>query len=289
MLFSAVPPSALLAFSLTVLPLAAAQGSWSRRVYYTDTACAQNVQYQEHVFAPTTPCVSTNLPAINAVCEAKSTDARVPSSEGTGCDIVATDSAVSDAAYFPPAGQGSVIPGANYLTINAYNAATCGTGAGTTSITQLTFAADGNCHVMEPGNYFKAACNSGGGVVQWCDDDQCTSCPTAKVLQVTSTCTGTGYQGQPASSICTLAAGNADLPLPALNGTTTIPVAPAAAASTAAAVSSAVRASATGAAAASSAAGSTATNSPSAKSGASSSAGGSLIAVLAGVAAAVAL
>ncbi|TPX63313.1 hypothetical protein SpCBS45565_g06689 [Spizellomyces sp. 'palustris'] len=208
-----------LAFSA---PLAHAQGSWARRIYYTDNTCSTNVGYQTHVYSPHAACPAVPTPVpINQVCENKSTNAKVPSSEGTGCDDVKQNSQVSDAPYFPPTGQGNKIPNANYLTVNQYNQANgCALGNGEVVITQTMYAADGKCYVMEPGMYFKAACNSAAGVVQWCNDDQCTDCPAAKAETYLANCGGPMIQGQPAKSICVLAAGAVDQPLPSINGTT---------------------------------------------------------------------
>lgn len=163
--------SSIILFSALALSstCANAQGSWGRRIYYNDNSCSTTIGYQEHVFLPQAPCALSTSPPINTVCENKSTNARVPSSEGTGCDNVPTNKDVSDAPYFPPAGQRNKIEGANYLTVNLYNAASCGVGKGDVSITQIMYAADGKCHVMEPGMYFKASCNSAAGVVEWCE------------------------------------------------------------------------------------------------------------------------
>ncbi|KAJ3148346.1 hypothetical protein HDU86_007455 [Geranomyces michiganensis] len=225
-------------FAAVALPLAAAQGSWNRRVYFTDTACAGAIGYQESVFAPATACPAGSTGAI-ANCEVKST-AKVASGEQTGCDAVATNSAVSVEPYFAPGV--ARIAKANYLTVNAYNAATCSKGTGNVAITQLTFAADGACHVMEPGNYFKASCNSAGAIVQWCDDQDCTQCPGAKVMSFRSDCSAGDYQSQPAQSICTLAAGNVDQPLPVVNGTSSV-IVPLPASSTTASASASATAS----------------------------------------------
>ncbi|TPX59998.1 hypothetical protein PhCBS80983_g02051 [Powellomyces hirtus] len=263
---------------LTLIPLAAAQGSWSRRVYYTDNTCTAGVGYQEHVFAPTAPCPAGTLPPINTLCDIKSVDARTKSSEGTGCDNVPSNAAVSTEPFFPPGAGGPKLAGANYLSVNAYNAATCGKATGNVAITQLTFAADGACHAMEPGMYFKASCNSAAGIVQWCDDAECKTCPTAKAMNVRADCKGDAYQGQPAEAICQLAPGNADAPLPSLNGTAPIPPAASPAATASATATRTADASATASAVPSAVA-------ETGKSDASSMAAGALGVIAAGFAA----
>ncbi|KAI9102582.1 hypothetical protein DFS34DRAFT_399326 [Phlyctochytrium arcticum] len=211
----------LLTFAAAVI----AQGSWNRRVYYDDNTCSTTVNHQIHVFSPQFPCAGSPSP-INAFCEIKSkTPARVLSSEGTGCETVADNTKLDDAAYFPPAGQGAKAPGGNYMVVNQYlttltGAQACSVGKGDVSVTQTMWAADGKCHVMEPGMYFKASCNSQAGVVEYCNDDECKECPSAKAQSFLADCT-TIFQGQPSKSICILAAGNVDQPLPAINGSTT--------------------------------------------------------------------
>ncbi|KAJ3171509.1 hypothetical protein HDU88_007589 [Geranomyces variabilis] len=289
--------SSIAVLAAVALPLAAAQGSWNRRVYFTDTTCAGSIGYQESVFAPTTACPAGSTGAI-ANCEVKST-AKVASGEETGCDAVPTNAAVSVDPYFPAAGAAKIAK-ANYLTVNAYNAATCGKGTGNVAITQLTFAADGACHVMEPGNYFKASCNSAGAIVQWCDDADCTACPGAKVMSFRSDCSSGDYQGQPAQSICTLAAGNVDQPLPVVNGTTSVIVPLPASSTVAAASSTAASASAptaATAAASKTAGGASAATTPSSTAAASDKSSGAALesaagvvgALLSGLAAAVAI
>ncbi|KAJ3189735.1 hypothetical protein HDU85_000019 [Gaertneriomyces sp. JEL0708] len=217
-------PIVLLLASLCVislrLPAACAQGSWGRRVYYTTTDCSAGIGYQTHVFSPHAPCPGGRPVPINEVCEVKAKEGAVLSSEGTGCDPVASNADVSDTPYFPPSAQGEKIPGANYLTINQYlNQPQCSTANGETTITQTTYAADGLCHVMEPGMYFKAFCNSAAGVVQWCDDDKCTVCRDEKVVRAHADCEGPLVEWQPAKSICVMAPGAVDQPLPVINGT----------------------------------------------------------------------
>ncbi|KAI8825906.1 uncharacterized protein EV422DRAFT_583354 [Fimicolochytrium jonesii] len=196
------------ALVLVLAPLAAAQGAWNRRVYFTDTVCTGTIGYQEHVFTPNAPCAGPTQP-LTAACEIKSTDARVKSAEATQCESVSVNKDVSELPFFPAAEVGVGIAGANYLTLNVYSAAQVAgacpvvTG-GNVQITQITAAADGACHVMEPGMYFKASCTADGGVLEFCNDAQCTTCPTTKRTAVKADCSGDMYQGQPTKAICTL-------------------------------------------------------------------------------------
>lgn len=116
------------------------------------SALASKVAKFNPVFLNNGPCTST---ARN--CEAKSYDSVLQSSEATYCD---NSAGVSD-VYLPSPKAG--IP---YLTLNAYVGNSCGNFG--TQVTQRTFAADGECHVFEPGYYFRAACTESQGQLQFC-------------------------------------------------------------------------------------------------------------------------
>ena len=162
---------------------------WQRRVYYTDNTCKGTFQFGEQVYIPSAPCPNPSKD-YGAICESKSTDALVKSSEGTSCEKGTGDDSVF---------MTSAAPNTSYLSLNAYNGASCD--AKNVQITQRTYAADGKCYVFEPGYYFKASCTETSGTITFCKDNACTDCSAPATTS--STC-GQGLQidGQPTRMIC---------------------------------------------------------------------------------------
>ncbi|KAI8908073.1 hypothetical protein EDD86DRAFT_208820 [Gorgonomyces haynaldii] len=164
--------------------------SWQRRVYYTDLQCKGNFQWGEQVFIPSAACQASSTD-YGAICEIKSTDSLVQSSEGTSCET----GQQTDAVFMT-----NPIPGSNYLVLNSYLGTDC-SAQNSKQITQRTYAADGKCHVFEPGAFFKASCTADSGTITFCTDSACQNCQDNAT---TSAICGQGLQidSLPTKMIC---------------------------------------------------------------------------------------
>ena len=92
MIFSILSTASLLSLGVN------AQGSWNRRAYYNDHSCKAAFVHGYQVFYPNTPCAKTTL--VNFNCEVKSRTEPI-SSEGTSCESVQSNNAITDGAWFP--------------------------------------------------------------------------------------------------------------------------------------------------------------------------------------------
>jgi hypothetical protein len=153
--------------------------SWNRRAYFDDTRCAGALSVgislpDRHACAQTS--------AFN--CEVKGQDpyktANLKSSEASGI-CTPRSAEISDAPWTPTSGEGSLRPGASYMTVNIYsNNDVCSPAA---LYEQDMFLADGRCYAVEfEKSFFRATCNGNVGTLSVFNDPGCQDCSNANLF-----------------------------------------------------------------------------------------------------------